>query len=168
MASDASANHLSLRTGIGYDAHRLVEGRTLIIGGVHIPYEKGLMGHSDADVLSHAIADALLSAARLGDIGQHFPDTDAAYEGADSLMLLAEAAKKVRAAGFCVVDVDSIIVAQAPKLTPYRDQMRENLARALNVPAEAIGVKATTTEHMGFEGRGEGISAFATCLLTQS
>lgn len=156
---------MALRTGIGYDAHRLVEGRTLIIGGVTVPYEKGLLGHSDADVLSHAIADALLSAARLGDIGQHFPDTDDAYEGADSLMLLAEVARKLADEGFQIVDVDSIVIAQAPKLTPYREAMRGNLARALSVSVDAVGVKATTTERMGFEGRGEGISALATCLL---
>lgn len=154
-----------LRTGLGIDVHAFAEGRKLVLGGVDVPYERGLAGHSDADVLAHAVADALLGAARAGDIGKLFPDTDPAYEGADSLELLAAAAEHVRALGFEVLDVDAVVAAQAPKLSPHRDAMRANLARALGVDTESVGVKATTTEHLGFEGRGEGISAYATCLL---
>lgn len=157
-----------MRCGIGLDVHAFASpeaGRALIIGGVNIPYDRGLDGHSDADVLAHAIADALLSAARIGDIGKLFPDTDPAYKGADSMVLLAEAANAVRDVGFEIVDVDSVIAAQAPKLSPYRDEMRENLAKAIGIDADDIGVKATTTEHLGFEGRGEGVSAYAVCLL---
>lgn len=159
---------MSFRTGLGIDVHAFArpdEGRPLVIGGVNVPYERGLAGHSDADVLAHAIADALLGAARLGDIGKLFPDDDPAYAGADSLVLLAQASRAVRDAGFEILDVDSVICAQAPKLSPYRDQMRANLARAMKIDAENVGVKATTTEHLGFEGRSEGISAYATCLL---
>ena len=155
----------NLRCGLGYDVHALVEGRRLVIGGVDIPHTLGLLGHSDADVLAHAIADALLGAMRGGDIGKLFPDTDPAYEGADSLKLLAAVAQYVRDAGFDILDVDSVIAAQAPKLSPYRDAMRANLATALSIPIENVGVKATTTERLGFEGREEGISATATCLL---
>ena len=154
-----------LRIGQGYDVHALVEGRPCIVGGVRIPYEKGLLGHSDADVLAHAVADAVLSAARLGDIGALFPDTDAAWEGADSLELLAIVAERVREAGFEIIDVDAVIIAQAPKMSPHRDAMRENLARALGIDVDNVGVKATTTEHLGFEGRGEGIAASAVALL---
>lgn len=154
-----------LRIGQGMDVHALVGGRPLVLGGVAIPHHLGLEGHSDADVLAHAMADALLGAARAGDIGKLFPPDDPAYEGADSLRLLAEVAAKVRAAGFAIVDVDSVIAAQEPKLSPYRDAMRENLARAMGMEAERVGVKATTTEHLGFEGRKEGISATAVCLL---
>ena len=154
-----------LRIGQGMDVHALVEGRPLIIGGVNIPHEKGLDGHSDADVLAHAIADALLGAARLGDIGKLFPDTDPAYKGADSLVLLGHVAQAVRDAGCDILDVDSVIAAQRPKLSPHRDAMRENLARAMGLPTENVGVKATTTEWLGFEGREEGISATASCLL---
>lgn len=160
-----------MRTGIGMDVHAFAspeEGRALMIGGVHVPYERGLAGHSDADVLAHAVADALLGAARIGDIGKLFPDTDPAYEGADSMVLLAAAAEAVRDAGFAIVDVDSVVAAQAPKLSPYRDEMRANLARAMGISVENVGVKATTTEHLGFEGRGEGITAYATCLLSSS
>ncbi len=153
------------RIGLGYDVHQLVEGRELILGGVHIPHALGLLGHSDADVLAHAVADALLGAARAGDIGKLFPDTDPAYEGADSLKLLAAVAEHVRGLGFEIVDVDSVVAAQAPKLSPHRDAMRENLARAMGVPVDSVGVKATTTEHLGFEGREEGISAQAVALL---
>ncbi|MBQ9954795.1 MAG: 2-C-methyl-D-erythritol 2,4-cyclodiphosphate synthase [Eggerthellaceae bacterium] len=154
-----------LRCGLGYDVHALVEGRKLILGGVDIPHTKGLLGHSDADVLAHAISDALLGAARAGDIGKLFPDTDPAYAGADSLKLLEAVAAHVRALGFEILDVDSVVAAQAPKLSPHRDQMRENLAAAMGISVENVGVKATTTERLGFEGREEGISATATCLL---
>ena len=155
---------LGLRIGQGFDVHALVEGRKLILGGVEIPHAKGLLGHSDADVLAHAVSDALLGAIRGGDIGKLFPDTDPAYAGADSLKLLAAVADKVRAEGFAIVDVDSVIAAQAPKLSPYREQMRENLAAAMGIPVQNVGVKATTTEHLGFEGREEGISASAVAL----
>ncbi len=158
---------LGLRCGLGMDVHAFAEGRKLILGGVDIPHERGLDGHSDADVLAHAIADALLGAARIGDIGKLFPDTDPAYKDADSLVLLGACADAVRAAGFRIVDVDSVVAAQAPKLSPYRDQMRENLARAMGIPPENVGVKATTTEHLGFVGREEGMSAWATCLLSR-
>lgn len=154
-----------LRVGMGLDVHELVGGRRLIIGGVDIPYFRGLAGHSDADVLAHAVADAVLGAARLGDIGHFFPDNDPAYSGADSLQLLEKVGAFVRDAGFEVLDVDSVVAAQQPKLSPYRDRMRENLARALGIPAENVGVKATTTEHLGLEGREEGISARAVALL---
>ena len=154
-----------LRIGHGYDVHRLVEGRRCIVGGVDIPHEKGLLGHSDADVLAHALADAILGAMRGGDIGKLFPDTDPAYEGADSLKLLAEVVAYARRSGFELVDADCTLACQEPKISPYRDQMRENLARALGVSVENIGVKATTTERLGWEGQGEGIGAWAVCLL---
>ena len=167
--SSAKASRLGvlagLRTGIGYDVHALSDGRKLIIGGVDIPHSKGLEGHSDADVLTHAIADALLGALRLGDIGKLFPDTDPAYAGANSLQLLSQVASYVRSEGYEIIDVDSVIAAQEPKLSPYRERMRENLAQAMSVALGSIGVKATTTEHLGFEGRKEGISASAVCLL---
>lgn len=158
----------SLRCGIGMDVHAFADesaGRALIIGGVDIPHKCGLEGHSDADVLAHAVADAILGASRIGDIGKLFPDTDPAYKGAGSMNLLGEAAKAVCNAGFEIIDVDSVIAAQAPKLSPFRDKMRENIANALDIEIENVGVKATTTEHLGFEGREEGISAYATCLL---
>lgn len=157
----------NLRIGQGYDVHQLVEGRKLIMGGVDIPHTRGLLGHSDADVLAHAVADALLGGVRGGDIGKLFPDTDPAYEGADSMKLLAAVADFVRDCGYEILDVDSVIAAQAPKLSPYRDQMRENLARAMGISPENVGVKATTTEHLGFEGREEGISATAVALLVR-
>ena len=157
----------NLRIGQGYDVHQLVEGRKLIMGGVDIPHTRGLLGHSDADVLAHAVADALLGGVRGGDIGKLFPDTDPAYEGADSMNLLAAVADYVRDLGYEILDVDSVIAAQAPKLSPYRDQMRENLARAMGISPENVGVKATTTEHLGFEGREEGISATAVALLVR-
>lgn len=157
----------NLRIGQGYDVHQLVEGRKLIMGGVDIPHTRGLLGHSDADVLAHAVADALLGGVRGGDIGKLFPDTDPAYEGADSMKLLAAVAGFVRECGYEILDVDSVIAAQAPKLSPYRDQMRENLARAMGISPENVGVKATTTEHLGFEGREEGISATAVALLVR-
>lgn len=157
----------NLRIGQGYDVHQLVEGRKLIMGGVDIPHARGLLGHSDADVLAHAVADALLGGVRGGDIGKLFPDTDPAYEGADSMKLLAAVAGFVRDRGYEILDVDSVIAAQAPKLSPYREQMRENLARAMGISPENVGVKATTTEHLGFEGREEGISATAVALLVR-
>lgn len=155
----------NLRTGLGMDVHAFAPGRKLILGGVDIPHHQGLDGHSDADVLAHAISDALLGAVRRGDIGKLFPDTDPAYKDADSLKLLAEVARFVRERGFEIIDVDSVIAAQAPKLSPYREQMRENLARAMGLPVENVGVKATTTEHLGPEGREEGITAYGTCLV---
>ena len=157
----------NLRIGQGYDVHQLVEGRKLIMGGVDIPHTRGLLGHSDADVLAHAVADALLGGVRGGDIGKLFPDTDPAYEGVDSMKLLAAVADYVRDLGYEILDVDSVIAAQAPKLSPYRDQMRENLACAMGISPENVGVKATTTEHLGFEGREEGISATAVALLVR-
>ena len=158
----------NLRTGLGMDVHAFAPGRKLILGGVDIPHHQGLDGHSDADVLAHAISDALLGAVRGGDIGKLFPDTDPAYKDADSLKLLAEVARFVRERGFEIIDVDSVIAAQAPKLSPYREQMRENLAAANDLIVEngkVVGVKATTTEHLGHEGREEGITAYATCLV---
>ena len=157
----------ALRIGHGYDVHRLVEGRRCIIGGVDIPYEKGLLGHSDADVLAHALADAVLGAMRGGDIGKLFPDTDPAYEGADSLGLMARVAGLVRERGWEVVDVDCTVAAQAPRLMPHRDAMRANMARALGVGVDQVGVKATTTERLGFVGREEGIAAWAVALLAR-
>ncbi|WP_294162787.1 2-C-methyl-D-erythritol 2,4-cyclodiphosphate synthase [Senegalimassilia anaerobia] len=157
----------ALRIGQGYDVHKLVEGRKLIIGGVDIPHTLGLLGHSDADVLAHAVADALLGAIRGGDIGKLFPDTDPEWEGADSMKLLAAVADKVREEGFQIIDVDSVIAAQAPKMAPHRQQMRENLAAAMGIAVDNVGVKATTTEHLGFEGRQEGISATAVALLAR-
>ncbi|MCI8366391.1 MAG: 2-C-methyl-D-erythritol 2,4-cyclodiphosphate synthase [Eggerthellaceae bacterium] len=156
-----------LRIGQGMDVHAFAEGRKLILGGVDIPHTRGLLGHSDADVLAHAISDALLGAVRGGDIGKLFPDTDPAYKDADSLKLLAAVAAFVREQGYEILDVDSVIAAQAPKLSPYRDQMRQNLADAMGVPVENVGVKATTTERLGFEGREEGISATAACLCAR-
>lgn len=157
----------NIRIGQGYDVHRLVEGRRLILGGVDIPHAKGLDGHSDADVLAHAIADALLGAAALGDIGKHFPDTDPAYKGADSLKLLARVTKILGENGFAVSNVDSTVIAQAPKLAPHIEKMRENLAAAMGLPVDRVSVKATTEEKLGFSGRGEGISAQAICLIVK-
>ncbi|MEG1623258.1 MAG: 2-C-methyl-D-erythritol 2,4-cyclodiphosphate synthase [Raoultibacter sp.] len=156
-----------IRIGLGYDVHAFADGRKLVLGGVVIPHVRGLDGHSDADVLAHAVADALLGAVRAGDIGKLFPDTDPAYRNADSLKLLACVAGLVRDEGFEIIDVDTVIAAQSPKLSPYRDEMRENLARAMGVPSLSVGLKATTTEHLGFEGREEGISAQAVCLLAR-
>lgn len=154
-----------LRIGQGMDVHAFGPDRKLILGGVDIPHHQGLLGHSDADVLAHAISDALLGAVRGGDIGKLFPDTDPAYKDADSLKLLAAVADFVRDRGYQILDVDSVIAAQAPKLSPYRDTMRQNLADAMNIPVDNVGVKATTTEWLGFEGREEGISATAVALL---
>ena len=150
---------------MGYDVHRLVEERRLILGGVEIPYEKGLLGNSDADVLLHAIMDAKLGAAALGDIGRHFPDTDPAYKGADSMLLLQACREKLRAAGYRVHNLDALICAQAPKMAPHIETMRANIARALALEVDAVNVKATTTERPGFVGDGSGISAYAVCLL---
>ena len=156
-----------MRIGLGVDVHRLVEGRELILGGVHIPYELGLLGHSDADVLAHAVSDAVLGAMRADDIGVLFPDTDPAYEGADSLVMMSQVASMAREQGFSIVDVDCVIEAQRPKMAPYRAQMRENIARALGIAVEHVGVKATTTEGLGYVGRGEGIRANAVVLLEE-
>lgn len=154
-----------MRIGMGYDVHRLVEGRDLIMGGVKIPYEKGLLGHSDADVLLHAIMDALLGAAALGDIGKHFPDTDPKYEGASSVMLLKEVAGMLSDNLFFIENIDATIIAQKPKMRPYIDEMRTNIADALGIDINQVNVKATTEEGLGFTGTGEGISAQAICLL---
>ena len=156
-----------MRIGQGYDVHRLTEGRKLILGGVDIPYDKGLLGHSDADVLSHAIMDALLGAAALGDIGQLFPDTDERHAGADSLKLLSAVCAHLRSHGWEIVNTDATIVAQRPKLMPYIPEMRFRLAAAMGVPEGCVSVKATTEEHLGFTGRGEGISAMAVALISE-
>lgn len=156
---------IPFRTGLGYDVHRLVEDRPLILCGVTIPHTHGLLGHSDADVALHALADALLGAAALRDIGYHFPDTDAAYAGADSRVLLRRVVEIVAGKGYRVGNVDITIIAQSPKLLPYIEQMRENVAADLGVALDAVSVKATTTERLGFAGRREGISALATALL---
>ncbi len=157
---------VSFRVGTGFDVHQLVAGRALIIGGVTIPYELGLLGHSDADVLLHAIADALLGAAALGDIGKHFPDSDPTYKGADSRTLLRAVVQRAREAGWQVGNIDATIIAQAPKMALHIAQMRANIASDCAVALGAISVKATTTEHLGFAGRGEGIAAQASALLT--
>lgn len=154
-----------LRIGHGYDVHRLTEGRRLILGGVEVPYEKGLLGHSDADVLTHAVMDALLGAAALGDIGKLFPDTDAAYAGISSILLLERVAERLREAGYAVVNLDATVLAQAPKLAPYRERMRENLAHVLALDASRVSVKATTEEGLGFTGTREGIAAHAVVLI---
>lgn len=156
-----------MRIGHGYDVHRLAEGRKLILGGVDIPWERGLLGHSDADVLTHAVMDALLGAAGLGDIGKYFPDTDPAYAGADSLKLLAHVAGLLKERGFFVGNVDATIIAQRPKLAPHIPAMRDNLARVMGVETGRINVKATTEEGLGFTGAGEGMAAHAVCLLTR-
>ena len=155
-----------MHIGMGYDVHRLVPDRDLIIGGVKIPYEKGLLGHSDADVLLHAIMDALLGAAALGDIGKHFPDTDPKYKGADSIALLKEVGKMLDENRYLIENIDATIIAQAPKMRPYIDTMRQNIADALGIELSQINVKATTEEGLGFTGSGEGISSQAICLLT--
>ena len=154
-----------MRIGHGYDVHRLVEGRSLILGGVRIPFEKGLDGHSDADVLTHAVMDALLGAAAMGDIGKLFPDTDDRYLGADSIALLREVDRRLTEAGYRLGNLDVTVIAQRPKLAPYINQMRQNLAAALRTELQNISVKATTEEHLGFTGSGEGIAAHAVCLI---
>lgn len=155
-----------MRIGMGYDVHRLVEGRKLIMGGVEIPYEKGLLGHSDADVLLHAIMDALLGAAALGDIGKHFPDTDPAYKGISSIKLLKHVGELLEENLFLIENIDATIIAQAPKMRPHIDAMRQNIADALGIELTQVNVKATTEEGLGFTGSGEGISSQAICLLT--
>ena len=155
-----------MRIGMGYDVHKLTEGRDMIIGGVKIPYEKGLLGHSDADVLLHAIMDALLGAAALGDIGKHFPDTDPAYKGISSIKLLKKVGELLEENYFLIENIDATIIAQAPKMRPYIDTMRENIAQALKITVEQVNVKATTEEGLGFTGTGEGISSQAICMLT--
>lgn len=155
----------NLRIGHGYDVHLLTEGRRLILGGVEIPWEKGLLGHSDADVLVHAVMDALAGAARLGDIGELFPDTDPAYQGISSLKLLEETGRLLRGRGYAVVNIDAALLAQAPKVSPYKSQMAENIAAALGVEAERVNVKATTEEGLGFTGDGSGMAAHAVALV---
>lgn len=155
------------RIGNGFDVHRLTEGRRCIICGIDVPYDRGLLGHSDADVALHALTDALLGAAAMGDIGMHFPDTDPQWKGADSGLLLQSATDKIRQAGFEPVNVDITVIAQAPKLRPYIDRMRANVASLLGIGIDRVSVKATTTEHLGFTGRGEGIAAQATALLAR-
>ena len=153
------------RIGLGYDVHAFAEGRRLVIGGVDIPFDKGLDGHSDADVLVHAVMDALVGALRAGDIGKLFPDTDPAYTGADSIKLLEQVGELVRGEGWRIVDIDTVLMIQEPKMAPHRKQMRANIAAALQIPVESVGVKATTTEWLGYEGRGEGVTAQAVALL---
>lgn len=156
------------RTGIGFDVHQLVEGRKCIIGGVEIPHHKGLLGHSDADVLVHAICDALLGAAGLGDIGTFFPDDDSAYKDVDSLILLRDVRAKIVAMGFQIVNIDSVVMAERPKLKPHRDSMKQRMAQVLDISPDLVGVKATTTEKLGFTGREEGIAAQAVATLMGS
>ena len=158
----------AVRIGHGYDVHRLVEGRKLILGGVEIPYERGLLGHSDADVLTHAVMDALLGALALGDIGKHFPDTDPRYAGADSIALLRHVAALVREQGYRLGNLDATVLAQAPKLAPHIMQMRENLAAAIGCEVSRVSVKATTEEGLGFTGQKQGIAAHCVCLLEES
>lgn len=157
----------NMRIGSGYDVHRLVEGRKLVIGGVEIPYEKGLLGHSDADVLLHAIMDALLGAAALGDIGKHFPDTDPAYKGADSMKLLECVGNIIEENHYFIDNIDATIIAQRPKMAPHIDRMRANIARGLGLDIRQVSVKATTEEGLGFTGQGQGIAASAVCLLSE-
>ena len=156
-----------MRIGHGYDVHRLVEGRRLVLGGVTIPYEKGLLGHSDADVLLHAVADALLGAAALGDIGQHFPDTDPRYKGADSLRLLQAVGDLLHKEGYTIGNIDATVLCQAPKLAPHIPVMRQNIAAALHMDVGRVSVKATTEEKLGFTGAGEGIAVHAVALITR-
>lgn len=156
-----------IRVGYGYDVHRLVEERKLILGGVEIPFEKGLLGHSDADVLLHAVTDAMFGAAAMGDIGSHFPDTDSKYKGADSLLLLKECGKLLKQAGWQVENIDSTIVAQRPKLLPYVPQMRENIARVLDLTIDQVSIKGKTEEGLGFTGNGEGMAVHAVCLISK-
>ena len=157
-----------MRIGNGYDVHRLVEGRKLILGGVEVPYLKGLLGHSDADVLLHAISDAILGAIGEGDIGRHFPDTDPAFKGADSIKLLQHVMALATAKGYRIGNLDATVVAQRPKLAPFIDQMRQNIATALAADPDRVNVKATTTEELGFAGRGEGIASYAVVLLEEA
>ena len=156
-----------MKVGMGYDVHRLIENRNLILGGVKIPWEKGLLGHSDADVLIHAIMDALLGAAALGDIGQHFPDTDPAYEGISSVKLLEHVASLLEKKGYGVGNIDAVIIAQKPKMAPHIPQMRANMAKAMGINESQLNIKATTEEKLGFTGREEGIASQAICLLNE-
>ena len=156
-----------MRIGHGYDVHRLVEGRPLILGGVHIPYEKGLLGHSDADVLLHAVSDALLGAAGLGDIGKHFPDTDPQYKGADSMELLRVVVSRVLEKGYRISNIDVTMIAQKPKLRPHIEAMEQNIAAAVGIPSDRVNVKATTEEQLGFTGTGDGMRCHAVCLLEE-
>ena len=157
-----------MRIGQGYDVHRLAEGRKLILGGVEIPYEKGLLGHSDADVLTHSIMDALLGAAALGDIGKLFPDNDAAFKDADSIELLKKVVSVLKSKRYIIENIDATVIAQKPKLAPYIDQMRENIAKACGMEADWVSIKATTEEGLGFTGEGEGIAAHAVCLIEKT
>lgn len=159
---------MTMRIGHGFDVHAFAPGRRCVLGGVDVPCEQGLLGHSDADVLVHALMDAILGALREGDIGKLFPDTDPAYEGADSIELLRRVAALAAKKGFGIVDCDCTVAAQAPKLGPYREQMRANMARAMGVAVDSVGVKATTTERLGFVGRKEGIAAWAVCILRKA
>lgn len=159
---------MSLRVGMGYDVHRLVEGRKLVIGGVDIPFEKGLLGHSDADVLLHAICDGLLGAAGLGDIGRHFPDSDQRFKGISSVLLLRETVRLLRERGFSVNNIDGTIVAERPKMAPHVSRMVGTIAAAADIPENAVNVKATTTEGLGFTGTGEGIAAYAVCTISEA
>lgn len=154
-----------IRIGSGYDVHQLVAGRPLILGGIHIPHHKGCLGHSDADVLLHAISDALLGALSLGDIGKHFPDTSDMFKDADSSLLLEQVVKMVHQHGFSIGNIDATLMLQQPKIRPYIDQMRQHIAHIIQIDTDEVSVKATTTEHMGFEGREEGVSAQAICIL---
>ncbi len=158
----------NFRTGIGFDVHAFADGRKLIIGGVHIPYEKGLLGHSDADVLLHAICDAMLGALALGDIGKHFPDTDPKYKGADSMELLKNVFGLIKSKGYIIGNIDAVVAMQKPKLSPYIEEMRKNISNVLESSIDQISVKATTTEKLGFVGREEGVSSFATVLLVKN
>lgn len=158
---------MKMRVGQGFDVHALVAGRKLILGGVHVPFDKGLAGHSDADVLLHAVIDALFGAAGLGDIGRHFPDSDARYKGVDSRELLRECGAKLAAAGYAIVNIDSIVIAQAPRIAPYAVGMVANIAADLGLATDAVNVKGKTTERLGFTGRGEGIAAEAVALVTR-
>ncbi|MBQ6932912.1 MAG: 2-C-methyl-D-erythritol 2,4-cyclodiphosphate synthase [Clostridia bacterium] len=157
-----------MRIGNGYDVHKLVEGRDLILGGVKVPYEKGLLGHSDADVLAHAVIDAIIGALGIGDIGTHFPDTDEKYKGADSLVLLKRTGEMAREMGYRIVNIDSIVVAQKPKLLPYIKQMRENMANVLEMDPADVNVKAKTEEKLGFTGNLEGMKSYAVCIIEKT
>ncbi len=154
-----------MRVGLGYDIHRLVPGRKLVLGGVTIPFDKGLIGHSDADVLAHAVCDALLGAANLGDIGVHFPDTDPTFKGISSIKLLAKTHRMVKNNGFKIINIDSVIFIETPKISPFRDEMRKNIALAIEIDPDCINVKATTTEGLGIIGKGEGIGAMCVALI---
>ncbi len=166
-SSNNNQSQIAQRIGIGYDVHAFAKGRKLILGGVHIPYEMGLDGHSDADVLVHAIMDSILGAARAGDIGKYFPDNDPAYKGADSLVLLRKVSEIIKDLGWRINDIDSVIALQEPKISIYREEMRKNIANACVLDIEQVGIKATTTEHLGFVGKGLGASAQAVCLLSR-